>query len=170
MDLTLINEQIEAAYAAATENPVRVMPYEIAPNVTLQTDTYVAPVGTGFRVVCRITIPEVNYTVSRVKNYGSDTASECGWPEEGIEAAARAHVVKCIYLGKKWVEKHGFDADAKVILFNKLLKVKESGTVQNYPKLTTLYGWMEAVTTMAISGRTNFMPPEYSFEDALMEL
>jgi hypothetical protein len=169
MDLTAINSAIDAAYAAALANPQRVMPQEIAPNVTLQTDTYVAPTGSGFRVVCRIKVPEANFTAVRVKNHGPDTASEQDWPVEGIEAAAKAHVARCIEVGAVHVIRSGFDADKKVILLNKLLKAKESNTVADYPKLVTLYDWMETVQQMAISGNAFFPKAPCAFDEVIAE-
>lgn len=170
MDLTAINSAIDAAYADALSNGgQRVMPQTIAPNVTLQTDTYVAPDGEGFRVVARITVPEANYTAVRVKNHGPDTASEQDWPSEGIEAAAQAHVAHCIQSGADFVNRSGFDADRKVILLNKLLKAKEDNMVANFPKLAALYAWMETVQSMAVAGQTFFPKAPHSFEEVIKE-
>jgi hypothetical protein len=170
MDLTAINSAIESAYADALANGgQRAMPQTIAPNATLQTDTYVAPDGEGFRVVATIFIPEANFRVSRVKNHGPDTGSEREWPTEGIEAAAQAHVARCIQAGADFVNRSGFDADKKVILLNKLLKAKEDGTVANFPKLAALYAWMETVQNMAVIGQTSFLRAPYSFEEVIKE-
>jgi hypothetical protein len=170
MELTVINSAIDAAYADALANGgQRVMPQDIAPNVTLQTDTYVAPTGSGFRVVCRVTVPEVNFTATRVRNHGPDTASEREWPIEGIEAAAKAHVARCIEAGAAHVISAGFDADKKVILLNKLLKAKETSTVADYPKLVALYGWMETVQQMAISGNAFFPKAPCAFDEVIAE-
>lgn len=170
MDLTAINSAIEAAYADALDNGgQRVMPQTIAPNVTLQTDTYVAPDGEGFRVVATIFVPEANFRVSRIKNHGPDTASEQDWPSEGIEVAAQAHIARCIQSGADFVNRSGFDADKKVILLNKLLKAKEDGTVADFPKLTALYGWMETVQSMAVAGQTFFPKAPHSFEEVIKE-
>lgn len=170
MDLTAINSAIEAAYADALANGgQRVMPQTIAPNVTLQTDTYVAPDGLGFRVVATIFVPEANFRVSRVKNHGPDTASEQDWPAEGIEAAAQSHVARCIQAGADFVNRSGFDADRKVILLNKLLKAKEDNTVASFPKLTALYAWMEAVQGMAVAGRTFFPKTPHTFQEVVAE-
>jgi hypothetical protein len=169
MNLTAINSAIDAAYAAALSNPQRVLPQTIAENVTLQTDIYVAPTGSGFRVICRIKVPEANFTAVRVKNHGPDTASEQDWPVEGIEAAAKSHVARCIALGEDHVIRSGFTADRKVILLNKLLKVKEDSAVADFPKLTALYTWMETVQQMAVSGQTFLPKAPYSFEEVIKE-
>jgi hypothetical protein len=169
MDLTAINSAIDAAYAAALSNPQRVMPQTIAPNVTLQTDTYVAPDGLGFRVVATIFVPEANFRVSRIKNHGPDTESEREWPTEGIEAAAQVHVARCIQAGADFVNRSGFDADRKVILLNKLLKAKDENVVANFPKLVALYGWMETVQQMAVSGNTFFLKAPYAFDEVIAE-
>jgi hypothetical protein len=169
MNLEPLNQAIEAAYAAALANPQRVMPQDIAPNVSLQTDTYIAPTGNGFRVVCRIRVPEANYTAIRIKNHGPDTASEQDWPAEGIEAAAKAHVARCIGIGAAHVIRAGFDADKKVILLNKLLKAKDENVVANFPKLVALYGWMETVQQMAVSGNTFFLKAPYAFDEVIAE-
>lgn len=168
MDLTPLNQAIEAAFAAALANTQRALPQTIAENVTLQTDTYVAPTGSGFRVVCRVKVPEANFTVTRVKNHGPDTASEREWPAEGIEAAAQAHVARCIAAGAAHVAK-GFDADKKVILLNKLLKAKEENTVANFPKLVALYTWMETVQALAVAGQTYLPACPHTFEEVLAE-
>jgi hypothetical protein len=169
MSLEPFNQAIEALYQAALSNPQIVAPQEIAPNVTLQTDTYVAPTGNGFRVVCRVKVPEANYTAIRVKNHGPDTASEQEWPAEGIEAAAKAHVARCIGIGAAYVIRAGFDADKKVILLNKLLKAKEENVVANFPKLVALYDWMETVQQMAVSGNTFFPKAPYAFDEVIAE-
>ncbi len=170
MDLTPINQAIDAAYAAALANGgQRVLPQTIAENVTLQTDTYVAPTGSGFRVVCRVKVPEANFTATKVRNHGPDTASERDWPAEGIEAAAQAHVARCIAAGAAHVVRAGFDADKKVILLNKLLKAKDANALASIPKLVALYGWMETVQGMAIAGQTAFPKCPHTFEEVIAE-
>jgi hypothetical protein len=169
MDLIAINQAIDAAFAVALTTPQRVAPQTIAPNVTLQTETYVAPSGSGFRVVCVIAVPEANFSVWRVKNHGPDADSERDWPSEGIEVAAQAHVSSCIQAGADFVNRSGFDADRKVILLNKLLKNKEDGTVASVPKLTALYAWMETVQGMAVSGQTFFPRTPHTFEQVIAE-
>ena len=170
MDLTPLNQAIEAAYAAALANGgQRVLPQTIAENVTLQTDTYVAPAGSGFRVVCTVAVPSMNFRVSRVKNHGPDTASERDWPAEGIEAAAQAHVARCIQAGADYVTRKGFDADRKVILLNKLLKAKETDVLASVPKLVALYTWMETVQALAVAGQTMFPAAPNTFEEVMSE-
>jgi hypothetical protein len=85
MDITAINSAIDSAFAAALANPQRVMAHFLSENVKLQTDTYVAPNGAGFRVVCQVRVPPSNRIVTRVKNHGPDIKSEKDWPQEGIE-------------------------------------------------------------------------------------
>jgi len=170
MDLTAINLAIDAAYEAAlNDGGQRVMPQTIAPNVTLQTDTYVAPEGSGFRVAAKVIVPEANYTAMRVKSHGPDTKSERDWPNDGIEAAAQAHVSRCIQAGADFVNHSGFDADRKVILLNKLLKAKEDGTIANRPKLTALYVWMESIQTLAVKGSMWFTKAPFTFEEVISE-
>lgn len=87
MDITAINSAIDSAYADALANGgQRVRPQVIAPNVTIQTDSYASMNGSGFRVLCFIKRADGAF-VLRVKNYGPDTQSEREWPQEGIEAA-----------------------------------------------------------------------------------
>jgi hypothetical protein len=170
MDLTAINSAIDAAYADALVNGGQMtLPQTIAQNVTLRIDSYVAPGGSGFRVVACVVVPEANYTAVRVKNHGPDTDSEREWPSEGIEAAAQAHVARCIEAGADFVNRSGFDADRKVILLNKLLKAKQDGTVADFPKLTALYVWMETVQAMAVSGQTFFPKAPHTFEEVIKE-
>jgi hypothetical protein len=87
MDITAINSAIDTAYNAAIANGgQRVMPQTIAPNVTIQTDSYTSISGSGFRVVCIIKREDGAF-VRRVKNYGPDIKSEKQWPAEGVEVA-----------------------------------------------------------------------------------
>jgi len=87
MNLNAINSAIDTAYNAAIANGgQRVMPQTIAPNVTIQTDSYTSTSGSGFRVVCIIKREDGAF-VMRVKNYGPDIKSEREWPQEGIETA-----------------------------------------------------------------------------------
>jgi hypothetical protein len=169
MNLAPLNAAIDAAYAASLANPQRIMPQTIAENVTLQTDTYVAPTGSGFRVVCTVAVPSVNFRAQRVRNHGPDTASEREWPAEGIESAAQAHVARCLSQGAAYVTSKGFDADRKVILLNKLLKAKEENALASKPKLVALYTWMETVQGMAIVGQTMFPKPPHTFEEVIAE-
>lgn len=79
--------------------------------------------------------------------------------------------VSGISKGEKWVIDQGFDADRKVILLNKLLKVKEEGptSIAAHPKLVALYAWMETVQGMAVAGQTDFPPAPHTFEEVLAE-
>jgi hypothetical protein len=62
------------------------MPQTIAPNVTIQTDSYTSISGSGFRVVCIIKREDGAF-IMRVKNHGHDIKSEKQWPAEGVEVA-----------------------------------------------------------------------------------
>jgi hypothetical protein len=87
MNTTAMQSAIDAAYSAAIKNGgQRVRPQIIAPNVTIQTDSYVSMSGSGFRVVCVIK-QDSRALIIRVKNYGPDIKSEKDWPQEGIETA-----------------------------------------------------------------------------------
>lgn len=74
-----------------------------------------------------------------------------------------------VSLASDHVLSEGFDADRKVILLNKLLKVKEAGTISSYPKLAALYAWMETVQNMAVSGQIGFPPVPHTFAEVLAE-
>jgi hypothetical protein len=79
MNIESINQAIESAYQQALQNPQIVQPQEIAENVTLHTEIYYSPNGSGFRVVCRI-LHDDNETITfRVKNHGPDIKSERSW-------------------------------------------------------------------------------------------
>lgn len=169
MNLETLNQIIESAYQDALLNPQRVLVQEIMPNVTLQTDIYTAPNGSGFRIVCNISIPEANLTITKVRNHGPDISSEKDWPKEGIENAIKNHIKKCIENGANHVIRYGFDADKKIILLNKFLKIKESNNLTNYPKLTALYEWMEEIQNLAINGKIYFPKAPFSFEEVISE-
>lgn len=183
MNLSPINAAIDAAFATALANGgQRVTPATIAPNVTLQTDTYVGPAGSGFRVVCKIRVPAANFTATRVRNHGPDTTSEREWPAEGIEVAARAHVARCIQAGLEFVQKKGFDAIKLLKLSTELQKAKEAAALAGTPpedipaaiaaarpKMAALYAWTEAVSAMAIAGQTMFPQPPHTFEEVIAE-
>jgi hypothetical protein len=79
MDLNVINSAIEEAYTYALVSPKRVLPQEIFPNVTLQTDVYVSPNGSGFRVICKITNFSEKTITIKIRNYGPDIKSELNW-------------------------------------------------------------------------------------------
>lgn len=74
-----------------------------------------------------------------------------------------------IAAGAAFVLKSGFDADKKVILLNKLLKVKEADALAANPKLVALYTWMETVQAMAVAGQTSFPEAPYKFEEVVAE-
>lgn len=169
MNIEQINQLIEEAYQSALNNPQRVLPYNISDNVTLQTDLYSSDEGNGFKIVCVINFPNINYSVYKVRNYGPDTTSEIDWPSEGIEQSAKNHVAKCIHLGSLFVLEKGFDADKKVILLNKLLNLKEQNLLESKPKLTALYQWFNSIEQEAISGKQFFSEPPYSFEEVISE-
>lgn len=87
MDIASINLAINAAYNIAIENGgKRAAPQVIAPNVTLQTNTYSSINGSGFRVICIIKREDGAF-IMRVKNYGPDINSEIDWPSGNIETA-----------------------------------------------------------------------------------
>lgn len=83
--------------------------------------------------------------------------------------AAEPFAASAIEQGGAWVVAQGFDADRKVILLNKLLKVKERGATADYPKLVALYTWMETVQAMAVAGQTDFPPAPHTFEEVVAE-
>lgn len=169
MNLETIDQAIDTAYQAALNDPQIVAPQTIAENVTLRTDIYSSPRGEGFRIVCAVSVPEANFTVLRVRNHGYDSNSERAWPAEGIEAAAQAHVRRCIAAGAAHVVRSGFSADEKVILLNKLLKAKEDDALEGCPKLVALYAWMEQVQADAIAGKVYFAPCPHTFEEVISE-
>lgn len=169
MNIEQINQLIEQEYQTALNNPQRVMPYNIDSNITLQTDLYSSEEGNGFKVVCIVNFPEINFSVYKVRNYGPDINSEMDWPLEGIDQAAKNHVAKCIHLGSTFVNSKGFDADKKVILLNKLISLKEQNLLQSKPKLIALYEWFNSIEREAISGRQFFSEPPFSFEEVIAE-
>lgn len=170
MDLALLSSAIEAAYAAALANGgQRQMPQTIAENVTLRTDTYVAPTGPGFRVVCTVSVPSANFRVSKVRNHGPDTASERDWPAEGIEAATQAHVLRCVEAGKAHVRRAGFDGLEMASLLRRFFVAQQNNQLAGKPKLVALYGWTEEVEQMAMAGQTMFPPAPHTFEEAMGE-
>ncbi len=171
MNMTTLDQAIEAAYASAVgQNPVlAVAEHTVAENVTLETRLYTGVGGPGFYVICTVAVPEVNFTVQRVKNHGPHVGCEVAWPAEGIEAAAQAHMGRCIAAGEAHVRAAGFTADRKVILLNKLLKAKDADALASVPKLLALYGWMEATQAAAVAGETSFAAAPYSFEEVVAE-
>jgi hypothetical protein len=169
MNLTELNIAIENAYQNALINLERVLPYSIAENVTLQTDIYSSPAGNGFRIKCIVDFPGINFSVARVRNHGPDTASELEWPEIELAQVAKNHIVKCIAMGEEFVNSYGFNADKKIILLNKLLQAKEQNTLDQKPKLSSLYQWFNQIEQGAITGNTIFSPPPYTFEEVLTE-
>jgi hypothetical protein len=89
VNIAYLDAVVEAEYQAAVLNPERRHPVEVLPNVTVQTDLYVAPEGQGFRVVCNVADPTTFAVVSRVKNYGPDAQSETPWPDDVADELRR---------------------------------------------------------------------------------
>ncbi len=117
MDLTPINSAIDAAFAAAHANPQKQAPTPVAGNLdqTVAVVTYVAPTGSGFRVVATLNIGGCRIT--RVKNHGPDTASERAWPAD-IEAHVAAEVAKAKASKAKAIYQQG--RAATLSIFNQL--------------------------------------------------
>lgn len=80
MNLTTINAAIDAAFTAALSSPQKqsAQPVGGNSNQTVAVVTYVAPTGSGFRVVGTLNIDGCK--ILRVRNHGPDTASEREWP------------------------------------------------------------------------------------------
>jgi hypothetical protein len=172
MDLTPLNTAIDGAFAVALAqmpNPQRVAPQAIAPNVTLQTDTYEAPTGSGFRVVCRVRVPEANFTATRVRNHGPDSASERDWPVEGIVSAARAHVAACMTAAGQHMARAGLTDLRPTALLRRYAQALASGTLEAKPKLAAMNAWVDEVEGTALQGRTNFPAPPHTFEEVMAE-
>jgi hypothetical protein len=169
MNIEQINQLIEEAYQEALNNPQRILPYSIDNNITLQTDLYSNDGENGFKIICTISFPNINFNLYKVRNYGPDVNSEQDWPLEGIDQAAKNYVAKCINLGSTFVNTKGFDADKKVILLNKLLNLKEQNLLESKPKLIALYQWFNYIEQQAISGKQFFSNPPYTFEEVIAE-
>jgi hypothetical protein len=78
MTINDIQDAIDAAFAAATANPVAVAASQLAANVSIQTDLYTGPQGPGFQVVARIgartgTMPNYGMIISIVRQSGPET-------------------------------------------------------------------------------------------------
>jgi hypothetical protein len=93
MDTSAIDAAMEAAFAAAMQSPQRVLRHWISGTATLQTDTYVAPGGTGFRVVGLIWDTVTVVSVCRVLQHGPDTSSARDWPADIPAELARLGVL-----------------------------------------------------------------------------
>ena len=80
MNLAAINTAIDAAFTAALPSPQKqsAQPVGGNSNQTVAVVTYVAPTGSGFRVVGTLNIDGCK--ILRVRNHGPDTASEREWP------------------------------------------------------------------------------------------
>lgn len=169
MNIEQLNQAIETLYQQTLQNPQRVDPYNITDNITLQVDTYSSPNGDGFYVICKVNTPNINYTVSRIRNYGPNSKNEKNWPEEGIEQSIKNYISNRILKASVFVNKHGFDADKKVILLNRLLNIKEQGLLTTKPKLVSLYEWFNNIEQLAISGEMVLPNPPYTFEEVLAE-
>ena len=169
MNLETINSAMQAAYDAALVNPVKQAPAQVGddPNQTVQTVVYVAPNGTGFRIVGRIKVG--GFVATKVMNFGPDTGSVRDWPAEGIEAAAAAHVSKCVQAGEALVERSGFSAARLVTLMDLLMTTKEANALGSRPKLVALYAWLQTVKATALAGSVQFSAAPFTFEEVVSE-
>lgn len=169
MGLTAINSAMDAAYVTALANPQKVAPAQVGddPNQTVQTVTYVAPTGSGFRVVGRIKVG--NFSATKVLNHGPDTKSERDWPAEGIEAANAAFLKASIKAGELAVERAGFSASRLVACMDLLLQIKEAGTLAAHPKLVVTYGWLQTVKAMSVAGQQMIPKCPHTFEEVVSE-
>jgi len=169
MNIEQLNQIIETLYQQTLQNPQRVEPYNITDNITLQVDTYSSPNGDGFYVICTVNTPNLNYKVTRIRNYGPNSKNEKDWPEEGIQKSIQNYISNCILKASVFINKHGFDADKKVILLNRLLNIKEQGLLATKPKLVSLYEWFNTIEQKALSGELVFTTPPYTFEEVISE-
>jgi hypothetical protein len=169
MDLTAINSAMDAAFSTALANPQKAAPAQVGddPNQTVQTVTYVAPTGSGFRVIGRIVVG--GFSATKVRNHGPDTKSERDWPSEGIEAAAGAFIQRCIRSGEVAVERAGFTASRLVTCMDLLLQIKEAGTLAAHPKLVATYGWLQTVKAMSVAGQQMLPNCPHTFEEVVSE-
>ena len=168
MDLTPINSAMDAAFSAALANPQKVVatPVNGDPNQTVQTETYVAPTGSGFRVVGRIKVG--NFMAIKVRNHGPDTKSERDWPAEGIEAAAAAHVQRCI----AGAEAHIARSFSTLILMDGLKRIMAAtatNTLASIPKTGAVATWVETVKQTALAGSNRFPPAPFTVAEVLGE-
>jgi hypothetical protein len=167
MDLTPLDQAVEAAYNTALADPQHVPEQTIAPGVTLQTDVYASPAGNGFRVICKVNIPEAGYIAARVRNHGPDTASEQAWPAEGIEAGAKRHAQKHLLAVEKHVTKY-FSSLALIEAHRKITTNALAGTLANIPKTLAVAGWIDSLKDPA-AGILAFTAPPYAFEEIVLE-
>ncbi|MBE2178879.1 MAG: hypothetical protein IAE97_00200 [Chthoniobacterales bacterium] len=166
--MTSINAAIDAAYAAALVSPGNASEL-VSEGVSIRTETYVSPAGTGFRVVCSVAVPAANFVAVKVRNHGPDTASERDWPAEGVEAAAQAHVLRCVDAGKAHVRRAGFDGLEMASLLRRFMEAQQANELANKPKLVALYGWTATVEQQALAGHSIFPPAPHTFEEVMAE-
>jgi len=168
MDLSAINSEMQAAYDAALVNPIKQAATQVGedPNQTVQTVTYVAPTGAGFRVIGRIKVG--GFTATKVLNHGPDTASERDWPAEGIEAAVSAFNAKCIKAAETHISKF-FTAFGLMEGLKKLMTAQATNSLASIPKTVAVATWVETVKGMALAGQLNFPPSPYPFEEIIAE-
>ena len=168
MNLTAINSAIDAAFTAALANPQKVAatPVGSDPNQTVQTVTYVAPTGSGFRIIGRVKVG--GYTAICVRNHGPDTKSERDWPSEGIEAAAAAHVQRCIAGAEATIGK-AFSALVLLDGFKRIVSATATNTLVSIPKTVAVATWVETVKQTALAGSNRFPPAPFTVAEVLSE-
>ena len=132
----------------------------------MQTIAYVAPSGSGFRVIGTVTVG--GFTARCVRNHGPDTKSEQGWPAEGVEAAAAAFHSSCIDKALATVN----SAYPSLVISDGLQKIAQhtaAGTLATIPKTIAAATWVQTVKTMALAGNTNFPPAPFTVAEVLAE-
>lgn len=78
-------------------------------------------------------------------------------------------IERSIRRGEKHIEKEGFTSARLVTCMDILLQAKESGTLEQRPKLAATYNWLQEVKQLALSGSTKLPPKPHSFESVLAE-
>ena len=91
-----------------------------------------------------------------------------GWVVTEPPATPEPPAPNFIALGEAHVEQAGFSAARLVTLFDALLQAKESGTVEQRPKLVAVYTWMQTVKQTALAGSDQFPAAPFTFEEALV--
>ena len=128
LTLSQIGAVADAAFQTTLALPQqRVVPQAIGDNVTLRTDIYVGPFGSGFAVVAQIKIGE--RIIIRVRQHGPETARERDWDHQAIqntlEADYNMHVAKGITVNGITLAAHKDDLDKFTQLIALLREAEE---------------------------------------------
>lgn len=102
------------------------------------------------------------------RGFGIEAANEQAFAEAQGLAPVVLTPSECIQEAKRRIERE-FDWIEMDTMQDKLMSVREAGTLASHPKLAAVYTWLQTVKGMAVQGSTNFPACPHTFEEVIAE-